>query len=185
MITNLAPQFFPAILATPFQIQDAAPDRPVWNLNSDGNFSIFSAWDIIRVHRPQTNLNKYNWKKGVPFKCSFLLLRALRKKLPTNEKLITFGADPHDCYCCFSPGMDTIDHIFVNGHFATNVWKFFASSCGIEWSKLPLPHYIMRWWNMTHKNAARRLLLHIVPILVCWNLWKNRCVASMVLSNQI
>lgn len=41
----------------------------------------------------KTKLNNYPWNKNIPFKCSFLLWRAFRGNMPTNEKLIKFGYD--------------------------------------------------------------------------------------------
>lgn len=96
----------------------------------------------------------------------FLLWRELRGKITTNKKITSFGQDPHECYSSYTPGLDSIDHIFVNGHFAVNVWKFFAVAYGIDQSNLPLPHYIMRWWSFKYKNEAHKLLLHVIPIFV-------------------
>lgn len=70
---------------------------------------------------------------------------------------------------------DTIDNIILNGNFAVNEWKYFAGLCGIDYANLPLHHYITRWWESKYKDAAHNLLLHIVPIFDCWNLWKNGC----------
>lgn len=139
LITNLAsPQFFPVILATQLQIQHRVFDKPMWKLNSNGNFTLFCTWNIIREQKNQTKLNNYTSHRSISSKCFFLLWRALRKKLPTNEKLISFGQDPHKCYCCYNLGMDTIEHIFVNRHFSYNVWKCFAALCGMDYSVVPL-----------------------------------------------
>lgn len=95
--------------------------------------------------------------------------------MPTNEKLVSFGCDPQECFCCYRPGVDTIDHIFLTGDFASNVWKFFAGICGMNWSNISFHHFIMRWWDVELRNEAHRVLLHSIPIFVCWNLWKNSC----------
>lgn len=63
----------------------------------------------------------------------------------------------------------------MTGHFAANVWKHFADFCGISREYLPLHSYIMRWWDTEYKNEAHKLVLHSIPIFICWNLWKNRC----------
>lgn len=92
MITNIAPpQHVATILVIQLQIQQGVPDKPLWNLNADGVFTAASAWNITREQRTKTKLNRYTWHKNIPFKCSFLLWRALRGKLPTNEKIISFG----------------------------------------------------------------------------------------------
>lgn len=70
--------------------------------------------------------NSMTWNNLIPFKCSFQLWRTLRGKLPTNEKITSFGQQPADCYCCNVAGSDTIDHIFVDGNFAKYIWSFFA-----------------------------------------------------------
>ncbi|KAH0644828.1 hypothetical protein KY284_032712 [Solanum tuberosum] len=119
--------------------------------------------------------NTYNWHKSIPFKCSFLLWRAVRGKLPTNESLTRFAVGPSECYCCHTPGLDTIEHTFNSGIFANKVWKFFAISLGIQTDHLPLRYLIIRWWNSNYNNEAHKLIIQSTPIFICWNLWKNRC----------
>ncbi|KAH0657989.1 hypothetical protein KY289_026737 [Solanum tuberosum] len=33
----------------------------------------------------------------------------------------------------------------------------------------------MSWWGMAAKNEVHKLIIQTLPILICWNLWKNRC----------
>ncbi|WMV32839.1 hypothetical protein MTR67_026224, partial [Solanum verrucosum] len=94
--------------------------------------------------------------------------RAVRGKIPMNEKLARIGVEPSECYYCHIPGLDTIEHTFNSGTFATKVWEFFAISLGIQTDHLPLRHLITRWWSSKYNNEA-------TPIFICWNLWKNRC----------
>ncbi|KAK4733711.1 hypothetical protein R3W88_007972 [Solanum pinnatisectum] len=37
---------------------------------------------------------------------------------------------------------------------------------------------IMRWWSCTYNNEAHQLILQVIPIFICWNLWKNRCAVK-------
>lgn len=67
-----------------------------------------------------------------------------------------------------------MEHIFISGHFATNVWKYFVASYGINNDLLPLHHHVMKWWKAEYKNEAHRLFLQETPIFMCQNLWKNR-----------
>lgn len=71
--------------------------------------------------------------------------------------------------------MDTIEHSFLSGDFAVNVWKMFAGIFGITCRNLPFYLFIIKWWDAEYRNDTHRLLLHAVPIFVCWNLWKNKC----------
>lgn len=113
LIINIAaPQHVAAILAIPLQMQ---------NGTLDGFFTISSAWNMIREHRPINIINKLTWNKNIPFKCSFLLWRVVREKLPTNEKLVMFGQDPKERCYYHDPIMDIVEHIFRSGHFAKHV----------------------------------------------------------------
>ncbi|XP_049378041.1 uncharacterized protein LOC125842768 [Solanum stenotomum] len=166
------------ILATELHIQQGIPDQAVWKPNSDGTFSCSSAWNVIREKRNKTKFNSFIWHKSIPFKSSFILWRALRGKLPTNEKLTSFGNEAANCFCCCNrPGLDTIENTFNNGQFATNVWKSFAAPAGIITDHSSLPQLITQWWSAKASNEAHRLLLHATPIFICWNLWKNRCAS--------
>lgn len=107
----------------------------------------------------------------------FLLWRALKGKLPTNEKLSKFGHDPKECCCCYNLEMDIVEHICL-WLFARNMWKFFVASCGINSDFLPLHYYIMKLWDAEYKNKAHKLFLQAAPIYICWNLWKNRCAST-------
>ncbi|XP_015160416.1 uncharacterized protein [Solanum tuberosum] len=76
------------------------------------------------------------------------------------------------------PGLDTIEHIFNNGHFATYVWKSFAGTAGINNDHSSLPQLITQWWSAKYNNKAHKLLLQATPIFICWNLWNNRCASK-------
>lgn len=76
-------------------------------------------------------VDTYTCNKHIPFKFSFFVWRALRKKVPTNEMFSTFNIPPAICGCCYNLGSDTIHHTFVAGHFTKRIWQIFSSSLGI------------------------------------------------------
>jgi len=164
------------ILSTELHIQQELPDQAIWKLSTDGKFSCSSAWNEIREKKTKNKFNSFIWHKCIPFKTSFLLWRILRGKIPTNEKLTSFGSEPVECLCCCNrPGLDTIEHTFNNGHFATYVWRSFAETAGITTDHSSLSQRITQCWSAKYNNEAHRLLLQATPIFICWNLWKNRC----------
>lgn len=171
------PLLVPKILVTQFQFQEGLSDEAIWKPNDNGAFSCSSAWEVIRQRNTKNRINNQIWHKYIPFKVSFLLWRAIRLKLPTNETLVKFGVEPRSCSCCRRPGMDTINHILVEGHFSNYIWRIFASSIGQIHVPMPLPNLLLKWWNLGYNNEAHKLLLHAIPIFICWGLWKNRCPA--------
>ncbi|XP_015161207.1 uncharacterized protein [Solanum tuberosum] len=148
--------------------QQGVKDTAVWKHTESGNFSCTSAWEICRKKRTLQSLILKFWPKHVPFKMSFLLWRAIRHKLPTNEKLTSFGMEPEKCYYCIQQGWDEVNHIFIQGHFAAHIWKFFAGSMGINFQKTSLSNYLLCWSAITVKNEAHMTFIQSLPILVIW-----------------
>ncbi|WMV30182.1 hypothetical protein MTR67_023567 [Solanum verrucosum] len=141
------PLLIPSILNTKIQLVQGIKDTTVWKQTEATKFSCTSAWDMCRTKKEHTILNAQIWHKYILFKISFLLWRALRYKLPTNEILAAFEVEPVKCFCCLKQGWDEVDHIFIQGHFAG-------------------------------KNVAQTTIIETLPIVICWNLWKNRCSAK-------
>ncbi|KAH0655606.1 hypothetical protein KY285_030488 [Solanum tuberosum] len=78
--------------------------------------------------------------------------RALRFKLPTNDKIISFGVEPVKCCCCIRQGSDDINHIFSAGYFATHIWKYFSGLFGVDYQYTPLKNHLLKWWSLTPRN---------------------------------
>ncbi|KAH0695796.1 hypothetical protein KY289_013278 [Solanum tuberosum] len=175
---EVPPHLIPKILSCKIHYQPGMLDEAVWKPTDNGEFSCASAWQICRQKKDSNKINSYIWHKYVPFKISFLVWRAMRHKLPTNEKIITFGSAPANCSCCRRPGRDDINHIFVNGDFAKYIWEWFAAPCGVYHNQTYIRDILYSWWGMGNKNDAHKLILQVAPIVVCWNLWKNRCAAK-------
>ncbi|KAH0655402.1 hypothetical protein KY285_030284 [Solanum tuberosum] len=75
-------------------------------------------------------------------------------------------------------GWDDVEHIFLQGHFTGHIWKFFAGSMGLQLQQHSLHNQILCWSGVTGKNTTHTMIIHILPIVICWNLWKNRCSAK-------
>ncbi|XP_055824355.1 uncharacterized protein LOC129892841 [Solanum dulcamara] len=88
------PQLVQQILSTEVDHHSNTDDQACWKLTSHGNFTSKSAWEIVRKKRAKTLIDRCTWHANIPFKASFLLWRAVRQKLPTNDKIVQFGAAP-------------------------------------------------------------------------------------------
>ncbi|WMV49975.1 hypothetical protein MTR67_043360 [Solanum verrucosum] len=117
VIQQAPPTHVPSILATQLHLQHGLPDLPIQSLTTNGEFSCSSAWNEIRQKETKTKINTSTSHKNNLFKCSFFLWSAIRSKLPTNEKISSFGEEPSDRYCYNNPGMDTIEHTLYYGKF--------------------------------------------------------------------
>ncbi|XP_019254091.1 PREDICTED: uncharacterized protein LOC109232860 [Nicotiana attenuata] len=81
-----------------------------------GNFTCASAWETIRRKKQHLLSNKKTWHKKLPFKWSFCLWRAIRNKIPTDDRVVAFGNPTVTrCACCSRPQAETVNHIFSTG----------------------------------------------------------------------
>ncbi|XP_015168633.1 uncharacterized protein [Solanum tuberosum] len=154
---SVPPLLVPKVLSFQFHYLAETVDVPVWKPTENGLFSCASAWEFVRRKREKNQFNAKIWHKNVSFKIPFLTWRALRFKLPANDKLISFGKDPADCYCCHRPGLDSIDHIFMSGQVASYNWRFFSAAFGIFHNHSSVKNLLINWWGMEAKNEVKKL----------------------------
>ncbi|WMV13567.1 hypothetical protein MTR67_006952 [Solanum verrucosum] len=124
---HVPPLLVPKVLSTAIHYQAGVTDEAYWKQTENGTFTCSSAWNLVRGKKNKSRLFSTIWHKQVLFKASFLLWRALKFKLPTNDKLSSLGVQPSTCFCCIRPGLDDIEHIFVTGNFAAHIWRISGS----------------------------------------------------------
>ena len=168
----------PHILQTCINYKEGAEDTAIWLPEESGKFSIASAWDIIRRKKSTDYINTIIWHKYIPFKISFFIWRAIRGKLPTNDSLQIFGKPAEECYCCYKQGKDDINHILSTGHFANYIWKYYARKLGVIHLQTNIRSLFILWRNQHATNQVLKTLFQILPNIICWNLWKNRCAVK-------
>ncbi|XP_060200320.1 uncharacterized protein LOC132628562 [Lycium barbarum] len=130
-------------------------DRPWWMLTSTGRYTVNSAWNMLRHRDHEDSDFKQLCIKGVPFKIYFLLWRVLKGRIPTDDVLMKMKIPiASKCYCCSIPQQETIQHLFLTGQFATDVWQVFKNAVGIH-------------MNLTQMKQVRYPCLKNAPFL--WN----------------
>lgn len=104
--------------------------------------------------------NKMTWHKKIPFKWFFCLWRALRNKLPTDDRISSFGIiTVSRCVCCTIPTDEIIEHIFRQGYLAKTVCKKHGGPTGIKTDNMPLRLILMHWWLQKKNNEVLKLIL--------------------------
>ncbi|XP_049368399.1 uncharacterized protein LOC125833298 [Solanum verrucosum] len=62
-------------------------DQPWWMANTQGDFTVKSAWKILRrKHESRADFG-FIWTKGLPFKINFFLWRMWKGRIPTDDNL--------------------------------------------------------------------------------------------------
>ncbi|XP_060195217.1 uncharacterized protein LOC132624456 [Lycium barbarum] len=149
-------------------------DRPWWILDTSGEFTIKSSWDFIRSRRPQLDISKFMWIKGLPFKISFFLWRCWKYKIPTDDVLKKMNINlVSKCWCCISPREETIHHLFLTSDTAKKTWSFFCNAAGINMEGIQLQKLIVNWWKAPVTSRLKQIYA-AVPSIIMWELWKRR-----------
>lgn len=78
------PLLIPKIMQTKIPHYADKPDETVWKLNENSKLTIASARNFIRQEE-RNHINSLIWRRYIPFKMPFLLWRASRMTLPTND----------------------------------------------------------------------------------------------------
>lgn len=108
-------------------------DKPVWMLETKGDFSVKSSWEYLRKRRDPNIAYNNMWIKSLPFKMSFLMWRVWKGKLPLDDTVRRWGYFmPSRCWCCTNPEKESLDHLFFKSAAASRVWSYFFSFAGLS-----------------------------------------------------
>ncbi|XP_047979233.1 uncharacterized protein LOC125221150 [Salvia hispanica] len=163
-------------------INTGAKDIGRWTLTPHGNFTVASAWELIRNRGEKMEVYEFIWGKGISPTISVFLWRLLANRIPVDAKLQWRGVSlASKCHCCSEPDMETRLHLFVNSEAATGVWNHFAKwfpqapnfdrgGCNLEDR--------LRWWQRHKRCNNKHHLCILIPCLIYWFLWteRNGCV---------
>lgn len=92
-------------------------DVYLWRLNSGGFGASFSSkvtWERLRNLNPQVPWHSVVLFKEEVLRCSFITWTVFLKRLPTRDRLISWGLTlPPGCVLCFD-GVEFHSHLFFN-----------------------------------------------------------------------
>lgn len=122
---GISQQLVEEIIATP--IVHDKPDTPRWNLSKSGKFTLASAWETVRSQRPIIPALEDIWHGCITTSMSIFIWRLLSNRIPVDTKLQWRKIElASKCYCCpLQPGIESLQHLFVNGVGASKVWRAF------------------------------------------------------------
>lgn len=122
-------------------------DRIAWKPLYNGDFTISSAYDIVRNRRASQLSGKMIWNLLIPIKVAVFIWRLLNSALPFPDVLKELGFHlPSKCPFCDHE--DELNHFFSKCSFAETVWKHFTGLLPIPPSlSLDLFGKLQIWWS--------------------------------------
>lgn len=98
-------------------------DCPIWTDTQSGDFSIRSAWQVLRLRAIVIYLYKRTWSKFVEQKISIFIWEMLQHAIPTDMAMCRRGIQlVAKCSCCaISPSFETASHLLITFEIAVQV----------------------------------------------------------------
>ena len=150
-------------------------DLMVWRLEPSSRFTLKTGFSLVQHHSGPSPLFNRIWHPGVPLRVSFFLLRLLQDRLPLDCSIWKLGIQGSSrCSCCPSPEIETTEHLFGDGVLARYVQRFFGAPVGVGWSGSSFRVCMAAWWEGWQRNKLLWFVHQVVPLMICWHLWKAR-----------
>ena len=94
-----------------------------WKANASGNFIFSLAWNLVRCHSLVFEFYTLVWFPAYNPKMACCLLRALKNRLLTRDRLSNFGITQQvQCVMCHI-GLESIHHVFFACPYASYIWS--------------------------------------------------------------
>ncbi|XP_060195197.1 uncharacterized protein LOC132624428 [Lycium barbarum] len=148
-------------------------DFILWKPSNDGLYTNLSSFQVNRDKKQEDVSLGSLWHNCIPFKVSFLAWRACLSKLPFNENLSRFAINEDtDCSYCSIATRDSLQHTFIEGEAAKHLWNHFGSPLVIRHTNWPIRRLLKHWRATTTTNSVHKLIVNIVPLAICWEIWR-------------
>ena len=163
------------IKVSTWEQQADGPDLVGWSWETNGRFSVRSAYAAKFWGRTVEPMAELTWKSHAPATCKFFAWLALRNRCWTSDRLARRGL-PHQDACPLCDQEDeTIDHVLLTCVFARSAWAAVCEALGmLDWT--PTAHDSLAIWlaEKHGTNGWHKKDLHTVFLLTLWELWKHR-----------
>ncbi|KAI3474487.1 hypothetical protein Pfo_029397 [Paulownia fortunei] len=104
-------------------ISESAKDEMKWKLSANGDFSISSAWELIRSSKTERQILRNLWCNQFTPTMSIFFWRLINNWIPADTRLQEKGFNlASKCYCC-SSSIESIPHLFITGDQARVLWR--------------------------------------------------------------
>ena len=152
-------------------------DVYLWRTQAGGFVTSFSSrvtWERIRNPNPLVQWHSIVWFKEEIPRCSFISWTAFLGRLPTRDRLISWGLSvPPGCVLC-SNANESHSHLFFECAFATAVWNRF---CGRYMASPPasLDAVVALCRHLQGPQVQRVVvILKLLSQVIVYNLWRER-----------
>jgi hypothetical protein len=156
-------------------LDDNREDQITWTLESSGEYSAKSAYNIQFAGQIITDFGNLIWSAWAPPKCKFFLWLLIQDKLWTAARLQLRGwTNNYFCALC-ERNLETAMHLFSECPYSITVWTLVAEwsqCCSLHPSQWRKELDIEDWFSHLLQRKSR--MAHTLAILTAWSIWKQR-----------
>lgn len=89
------------------------------------------------------------------------------RKVPVAVMMNTWNSNISEQYgCCIIPKKETINHLFLKGEVAEEVWQYYCGTIGLVDQRTNLKHSV-RIWTKAEGNSRVKLYIRWYLFLSC------------------
>jgi hypothetical protein len=154
---------------------DTQEDQIVWTLESSGQYSAKSAYEIQFAGHITSNFPTLIWNAWAPPRCKFFMWLLLRGRLWTAARLqLREWENNYFCALC-ERSLETASHLFIECPFSRQVWSQVAewSGCQNLWPPQWADGSDCEDWFLAVTREGTKAA-HSLTILTLWCIWKQR-----------
>ncbi|PHT28299.1 hypothetical protein CQW23_32114 [Capsicum baccatum] len=161
-------------------------------LEHQGNESLVAASDMHDLYSGYQTVSNYaenvvpDYGMTYAEPLTFMYPEETSEILGLGQTMESLLADPYYQTLDANQGMEieghknvyapeTIKHVFIDSEPARYLWKAFGHPMGIKYQSKPVRSFLNDWWENNGRNAIQKMMIQVVPIVICWQIWRTRC----------
>ncbi|KAJ6925333.1 hypothetical protein NC651_009871 [Populus alba x Populus x berolinensis] len=159
----------------PFHPRTHQLDACIWTGTAAGNFTIDSAWNLLRDTRPRDSKYHLIWFPGHTPRHAFIFWIASMDRLYTMDRLLSFRiTTTSSCILC-GVQAETHDHLFFNCPFSSTVWRDLAAKTLYCWPNTSWQR-LLQWAASIFKKPKdfTHILSRMVLSTAVYYIWYER-----------
>ncbi|KAL0742100.1 hypothetical protein Bca4012_083613 [Brassica carinata] len=152
-------------------------DTYLWRSRTGGFGSSFSSpvtWNLLRQRSPIVVWHEVVWFREEIPRCSFITWLSVLQRLPTRDRLISWGLSvPDACVLC-SGHLESHQHIFFECSYAASIWSMFCSRF-ISSPPVDIPSAVSMCLNYSSIYASQvKIIMKLLLQVLVYSLWRER-----------
>ena len=158
-------------------LDTSAADEIIWRLNSRGEYTAKSAYELQFIGSTVTDYNRTIWKTSAPPKCKQFAWLAIQNRIWTSDRLQVRGWPNQGLCPLCKQANETVLHLLAECRYSRMVWNLISdwSGCAALKPSLWSPSLnIADWWStVCYLGQLPPRATATVVTLTTWELWKE------------